>query len=112
MVTFSMGQPGEHGEFGTPHIPVRQPEAVWNYSEAQKEFDQRLLTKYTPATVFVPYSSASRRQFLQSLSALGAGAVPPGMGDSDGFSDCGFSPKDVQAISRGNSLWLFPRLNK
>jgi hypothetical protein len=30
----------------------------------------------------------------------------------DGFRDYGFSPKDVQAIHRGNMLRLFPRLNK
>jgi two-component system CheB/CheR fusion protein len=53
MVTFSLGRPGEHVEFGAPRIPVRQSEAAWNYSEAQKEFDRRLLTQYTPATVFI-----------------------------------------------------------
>jgi predicted TIM-barrel fold metal-dependent hydrolase len=30
----------------------------------------------------------------------------------DGFREYGFSPKDVQAINRGNALRLFPRLNK
>src|SRR5947199_10524105 len=34
-------------------MPARHPDANWNYAEAQKEFDRRLLTQYTPATVFV-----------------------------------------------------------
>jgi two-component system, chemotaxis family, CheB/CheR fusion protein len=34
-------------------IPARLPYAASSFSEAQKEFDRRLLTDYTPATVFI-----------------------------------------------------------
>ena len=34
-------------------VGTKQTDSMWNYGEAQKEFDRRLLTQYTPATVFV-----------------------------------------------------------
>ena len=34
-------------------IPAKQPESAWNYLEAQKEFDRRLLSNHAPATVFI-----------------------------------------------------------
>src|SRR5258706_16250474 len=34
-------------------VATKQTDSIWNYGEAQKEFDRRLLTQYTPATVFV-----------------------------------------------------------
>jgi two-component system CheB/CheR fusion protein len=46
------GQPGRR-EYGPVRIAARPAEAIWNYGEAQKEFDRRLLTEYAPATVFV-----------------------------------------------------------
>ena len=42
----------ERKEYGPIRIPVKQPDSAWNYAEAQKEFDRRLLTQYAPATVF------------------------------------------------------------
>jgi two-component system CheB/CheR fusion protein len=53
MVTFSLqGDPGR-----SPHSPIRiptkQPDAISNFIEIQKEFDRRLLTHYAPATVFI-----------------------------------------------------------
>lgn len=52
-VTFSMNHPAERGEYVPLRIPSKQPELAWNYLEAQKEFDRRLLSQYAPATVFV-----------------------------------------------------------
>ena len=52
-VSFAMNSPAEHRAQGSAGIPMKQPDAGWNYAEAQKEFDRRLLTQYAPATVFV-----------------------------------------------------------
>ncbi len=52
-VTFSLRSQAERGEHGAAQGPAREMEANWNYAEAQKEFDRRLLTQYAPATVFV-----------------------------------------------------------
>ena len=51
-VAFSLPTQLEHKEFGPVHLPAKQLDANWNYAEAQKEFDRRLLTQYAPATVF------------------------------------------------------------
>jgi two-component system CheB/CheR fusion protein len=50
---FVLNSPTERVEYGPVHIPTKQADANWNYAEAQKEFDRRLLTQYAPATVFV-----------------------------------------------------------
>jgi two-component system CheB/CheR fusion protein len=52
-VTFSFQSQAERREPGAAQAPARPMEANWNYAEAQKEFDRRLLTQYAPATVFV-----------------------------------------------------------
>jgi two-component system, chemotaxis family, CheB/CheR fusion protein len=52
-VSFALGPHSELKDYGPPRVPVKQPDASWNYSEAQKEFDRRLLTQFAPATVFV-----------------------------------------------------------
>jgi two-component system, chemotaxis family, CheB/CheR fusion protein len=52
-VTFSLSGPGERHEYGAFRVPAQQPDTSWNYFEAQKEFDRRLLSQYTPATVFI-----------------------------------------------------------
>jgi two-component system CheB/CheR fusion protein len=52
-VSFSLNQPAERAEYGAVRIPSKPPESAWNYLEAQKEFDRRLLSQYSPATVFV-----------------------------------------------------------
>ena len=52
-VNFSLSAPGERREYGAFRIPSRQPDTSWNYLEAQKEFDRRLLSQYSPATVFI-----------------------------------------------------------
>jgi two-component system, chemotaxis family, CheB/CheR fusion protein len=43
----------ERIDYGAVRISMKQPDPSWNYAEAQKEFDRRLLTQYAPATVFV-----------------------------------------------------------
>jgi|HubBroStandDraft_6_1064221.scaffolds.fasta_scaffold00583_15 two-component system CheB/CheR fusion protein len=48
----SLDSQSERKEYGPIRIPVKQPDPAWNYAEAQKEFDRRLLTQYAPATVF------------------------------------------------------------
>ena len=52
-VTFALTTPGERHEYGAFRIPSKQPETSWGYLEAQKEFDRRLLSQYSPATVFI-----------------------------------------------------------
>src|SRR5205807_1464297 len=52
-VAFSLNSQAERREYGPVPTRGRHPDASWNYAEAQKEFDRRLLTQYTPATVFV-----------------------------------------------------------
>jgi two-component system CheB/CheR fusion protein len=52
-VTFSLNHPAERHEYGAVRVPAKQPDSSWNYLEAQKEFDRRLLSQYSPATVFV-----------------------------------------------------------
>jgi two-component system CheB/CheR fusion protein len=52
-VTFSLNSQTERKEHGPVRVPAKQPDSSWNYTEAQKEFDRRLLTQYAPATVFV-----------------------------------------------------------
>lgn len=52
-VTFSLLHPGERPELGASRFPSKQPDSSWNYLEAQKEFDRRLLSQYSPATVFI-----------------------------------------------------------
>jgi two-component system, chemotaxis family, CheB/CheR fusion protein len=52
-VSFSLNHPSDRSEFGAVRIPVKPPESAWNYLEAQKEFDRRLLSQHAPATVFI-----------------------------------------------------------
>src|SRR5215469_13663586 len=52
-VSFSLNHPADRSEYGAVRIPSKPPESAWNYLEAQKEFDRRLLSQYSPATVFV-----------------------------------------------------------
>jgi two-component system CheB/CheR fusion protein len=52
-VTFSLNHPSERHEYGAMRVPATQPDSSWNYLEAQKEFDRRLLGQYAPATVFI-----------------------------------------------------------
>jgi two-component system CheB/CheR fusion protein len=53
LITFSLTRPGESAEDAPLRMPSRQPEGPWNYTEAQKEFDRRLLSQYSPAAAFV-----------------------------------------------------------
>ena len=50
---FSLHSQAGGKEEGLARIPSKHPEPFWNYAEAQKEFDRRLLTHYAPATVFI-----------------------------------------------------------
>lgn len=52
-VTFSMNHPAEREQHGALRVPAKLPDSSWNYLEAQKEFDRRLLSQYAPATVFI-----------------------------------------------------------
>ena len=53
VVTFSLNRQTERAEYGPVSVPSKQPDSTWNYLEAQKEFDRRLLSQYSPAAVFV-----------------------------------------------------------
>ena len=50
---FSLDSEPERSEYGPIRVPAKSPDPSWNYAEAQKEFDRRLLTQFAPATVFV-----------------------------------------------------------
>jgi two-component system, chemotaxis family, CheB/CheR fusion protein len=52
-VTFTLNHPAEREEYGALRVPAKLPDSSWNYLEAQKEFDRRLLSQYAPATVFI-----------------------------------------------------------
>jgi two-component system CheB/CheR fusion protein len=52
-ITFSLPQVPERTEYGPLRDSTKQPDPTWNYSEAQKEFDRKLLTQYSPAVVFI-----------------------------------------------------------
>jgi two-component system CheB/CheR fusion protein len=52
-VAMALDSQRERRDYGPVRIPAKQVDSLWNYSEAQKEFDRRLLTQYAPATVFV-----------------------------------------------------------
>jgi two-component system CheB/CheR fusion protein len=72
-VTFSL----EHspGPTGTPAIrtSLKPTDSAWNFLEAQKEFDRRVLSQYSPATVFVNedleiiYTRGNLNQFLKLM---------------------------------------------
>ena len=52
LVTFSLNRPFERGEqVSLP--PHAKPQETFNYIDAQKEFDRRLLTHYAPAAAFI-----------------------------------------------------------
>jgi two-component system, chemotaxis family, CheB/CheR fusion protein len=53
VVSFSLNRHSERTEQGLPRRPITQGDANWSYLEAQKEFDRRLLTQFSPATTFV-----------------------------------------------------------
>jgi two-component system, chemotaxis family, CheB/CheR fusion protein len=53
VVSFSLNPHQDRGEYGPVRVPTKQPDTTWNYLEAQKEFDRRLLSQYAPATVFI-----------------------------------------------------------
>jgi two-component system, chemotaxis family, CheB/CheR fusion protein len=51
--TFTLRSRAAGREHGKLRVRAKQPDSHWNYVEAQKEFDRRLLSQYAPATVFV-----------------------------------------------------------
>ena len=53
VVSFSLNPHQDRGEYGPVRVPSKPPDTTWNYLEAQKEFDRRLLSQYAPATVFI-----------------------------------------------------------
>jgi two-component system CheB/CheR fusion protein len=52
-LAFSLNAQAEHREYGPIQVPAKQLDASWNYAEAQKEFDRRLVAQYAPAAVFL-----------------------------------------------------------
>ena len=52
LVTFSLNRPFERGE-QAPVLPHAKPQEAFNYIDAQKEFDRRLITHYAPAAAFI-----------------------------------------------------------
>lgn len=52
-VAFSLNKQSERAEYGPVRVPAKQVESNWNYTEAQREFDRRLLAQHGPAAVFI-----------------------------------------------------------
>jgi two-component system CheB/CheR fusion protein len=52
-VTFAMDRQGERFGYRAGNLAARTPETGWDYMEAQKELDRRLLSQYAPATILV-----------------------------------------------------------
>lgn len=53
VVTFSLNPHAQRAEYGAVRVPSNIPATAWNYLEAQKEFDRRLLTQHSPAAAFI-----------------------------------------------------------
>jgi two-component system, chemotaxis family, CheB/CheR fusion protein len=54
VVTFSLNRArGDSAGPSPVRLPGRPPDSSWNYLEAQKEFDRRLLTHFAPAAAFI-----------------------------------------------------------
>jgi two-component system CheB/CheR fusion protein len=53
LVTFSLNRQADRSEFGQIRTPSRPSDSTINFLEIQKEFDRRLLTQFSPATVFL-----------------------------------------------------------
>jgi two-component system CheB/CheR fusion protein len=53
VVNFSLDPHQERDQHGSVRVPLKRPDTTWNYLEAQKEFDRRLLSQHAPATVFI-----------------------------------------------------------
>jgi two-component system CheB/CheR fusion protein len=51
VVNFSL-DPQPRADFGSARLTTRQLDTSWNYTEAQKEFDRRLINQFSPATAF------------------------------------------------------------
>ena len=52
VVSFSLEHPSGRGAAAI-RTSLKQTDSAWNFLEAQKEFDRRVLSQYSPATVFV-----------------------------------------------------------
>ncbi len=53
VVNFSLNPQPSRGDYGPMHLPAKQTDISWNYMEAQKEFDRRLISQFSPATAFI-----------------------------------------------------------
>ena len=53
LVSFSLNRQLDRGEYSPARLPAKQQEGLWNYVEAQREFDRRLLSQYSPAVAFI-----------------------------------------------------------
>jgi len=52
MVSFSLNKHVEPPEYGGGRVPVKHSDMAWTQLEVRRDFDRRLLTLLTPATVF------------------------------------------------------------
>ncbi len=53
VVTFSMNRDTEDEATSPIRVAPKSPDTPWNYLDAQKEFDRRLLALYAPAAAFI-----------------------------------------------------------
>jgi len=73
VVSFSLEHSRGHGGVGAIRTSIKQTDSAWNYLEAQKEFDRRVLSQYSPDTVFVNddleiiYTRGSVNHFLKVM---------------------------------------------
>ena len=73
VVSFSLEHPSGRGGPTAIHTSLKPTDSAWNFLEAQKEFDRRVLSQYSPATVFVNddleiiYSRGNVNRFLKLM---------------------------------------------
>jgi two-component system CheB/CheR fusion protein len=53
VVSFSLNPQSARDEYSPTQLPARQLDTSWSYTEAQKEFDRRLISEFSPAAAFV-----------------------------------------------------------
>ncbi len=73
VVSFSLEHPSARAGTTAIRASLKQTDSAWNFLEAQKEFDRRVLSQYSPAAVFVNddlemiYTRGNLKPFLKLM---------------------------------------------